>query len=443
MEKKLKNEIISLALPIAFQQFMVAIVSACDAVMLGKLSQSAMSAVSLATQITFIFNLFMAAYVIGENMFVAQYYGKKDYENITGIFQLVLKISCVTAILFGLCTALRPDMLMQFLTNDRELIAQGSRYLRIIGVSYLFSAVVQICMTIMKNCGAVNMSTVINVVGVVVNIILNVLLIFGIAGLPEMGIAGAAFATVLSTIIQALWSAAYIAVKLKPIQLLAVKRKEKMAKPYWEKTAPVLVNELVWGGGFAMYSVIMGHLGVDVVAANGIANIAKNLIVCLCLGLGSAGSIIIGNLLGAELFEEAKSAGKALTKLSVICGMISGLLLLILSPFIIHAVTLTAEAQKYLKGMLFICSYYLIGKSVNSMTIGGIFPAGGDAKFGLLCDAVTMWCITIPLGSLCAFVWKTPVLVVYFVLNLDEIIKLPVVCRHYKKYRWLNNIVNQ
>lgn len=209
-----------------------------------------------------------------------------------------------------------------------------------------------------------------------------------------------------------------------------------MEKNFWEKVAPVLLNELIWGGGFTMYSVIMGHLGADAVAAN----ISKNLVVCLCIGLGSAGSIIISNELGADHFEEAKKAGRILTRAAIICGTLSGLFLLALSPLIVRLVDLTPTAKEYLKGMLVVCSYYLIGKSVNSMTIGGIFPAGGDSRFGLLCDTVTLWCITIPLGCLCAFVFKLPVLVVYFVLNLDETVKLPVVYRHYRKYGWVKNI---
>ena len=202
----------------------------------------------------------------------------------------------------------------------------------------------------------------------------------------------------------------------------------------------MLLNELAWGCGFAMYSVIMGHLGSDAVAANSIANISKNLIICLCKGVGSAGSIIVGNELGAGRFEEAKAAGSTMVKASILCGVLSGALLLGLSPVITSLVSLTAEAKEYLTGMLFVCSYYIAGKSINCMTIAGIFPAGGDSRFGLFCDTVTLWCITVPLGLLCAFVWKLPVLAVYFVLNLDEVVKLPVVYRHYIKYNWVKNL---
>lgn len=438
----LRKEIIRLTLPMAFQQFMLALVGASDAVMLGHLDQDAMSAVSLATQVTFVFNLFMTAFIIGENMYVAQYYGKGDYINISRIFSLVLRISCIVAALFWIGTFVFPQNIMNFFTNERELITLGSKYLKIIGISYFFSAVAQVYMTIMKNCNAVNMSTTISSITVIINILLNAVFIFGLFGISAMGIQGAAWATVIATAVQMIWSIIYTTIKMKHLKICFSDRSQSLEKRFWNKTVPVLFNELIWGCGFTMYSVIMGHMGTDAAAANGIANISKNLIICLCLGLGSAGSIIIGNRLGANLFEEAKQAGKTLTKVSVLCGMLSGILLLALSPVIIRFAGLTPQAAEYLRGMLIICSYYLVGKSINSMTIGGIFPAGGDSRFGLLCDVVTLWCITVPIGCLCAFILKLPVLIVYFVLNLDEIVKLPVVYRHYKKYQWLRNLTN-
>lgn len=192
-----------------------------------------------------------------------------------------------------------------------------------------------------------------------------------------------------------------------------------------------------------MYSVIMGHLGSDAVAANSIANISKNLLICVCTGFGYGGSIIIGNLLGEGNLSEAKKGGNVLCKIAIISGCLTGALLLLLTPLILHFVDLSDTATNYLKYMLMISSYYVIGKSINSMTIGGIFPAGGDTDFGLKCDAVTMWCFAVPLGSIAAFVLNLPVLMVYFVLNLDEITKLPAVFKHYKQYKWLNNLTER
>ena len=439
-KRSLRKEIVRLALPIALQQFMTALVGACDAIMLGKLSQDAMSAVSLATQVTFVFNLFMFAFMAGENMFVAQYYGKGDYTGISQVFSLVTKICGCIAVVFLAGTLFFPEQLMRILTNEETLIVLGSEYLRVIGISYVFSGIAQIFLAIMKNCGAVNMSTLINGVMVILNIALNAVFIFGLSGFPKMGIKGAALATVLATVVQFLWSVGYVLCRIRAVKFSLRSCEKKLFGRFWQKTVPLLINNLAWGIGFSMYSVIMGHLGTDAVAANGIANISKNLVVCFCLGLGNAGSIIVGNRLGADRLQEAKEVGETLTKTAIIAGIVSGLVLIALSPFITKMVDLTPIARGYLQKMLLISSYYIAGKSVNCMTIGGIFAAGGDSKFGMLCDSVTLWCIIVPLGCICAFILKLPVMVVYFVLNLDEIIKLPVVYKHYKKYKWIRNL---
>ena len=439
-KRSLRKEIVRLALPIALQQFMTALVGACDAIMLGKLSQDAMSAVSLATQVTFVFNLFMFAFMAGENMFVAQYYGKGDYTGISQVFSLVTKICGCIAVVFLAGTLFFPEQLMRILTNEETLIVLGSEYLRVIGISYVFSGIAQIFLAIMKNCGAVNMSTLINGVMVILNIALNAVFIFGLSGFPKMGIKGAALATVLATVVQFLWSVGYVLCRIRAVKFSLRSCEKKLFGRFWQKAVPLLINNLAWGIGFSMYSVIMGHLGTDAVAANGIANISKNLVVCFCLGLGNAGSIIVGNRLGADRLQEAKEAGGTLTRTAIIAGIVSGLVLIALSPFITKMVDLTPTARGYLQKMLLISSYYIAGKSVNCMTIGGIFAAGGDSKFGMLCDSVTLWCITVPLGCICAFILKLPVMVVYFVLNLDEIIKLPVVYKHYKKYKWIKNL---
>lgn len=439
-KRSLRKEIVRLALPIALQQFMTALVGACDAIMLGKLSQDAMSAVSLATQVTFVFNLFMFAFMAGENMFVAQYYGKGDYTGISQVFSLVTKICGCIAVVFLAGTLFFPEQLMRILTNEETLIVLGSEYLRVIGISYVFSGIAQIFLAIMKNCGAVNMSTLINGVMVILNIALNAVFIFGLSGFPKMGIKGAALATVLATVVQFLWSVGYVLCRIRAVKFSLRSCEKKLFGRFWQKTVPLLINNLAWGIGFSMYSVIMGHLGTDAVAANGIANISKNLVVCFCLGLGNAGSIIVGNRLGADRLQEAKEVGETLTKTAIIAGIVSGLVLIALSPFITKMVDLTPTARGYLQKMLLISSYYIAGKSVNCMTVGGIFAAGGDSKFGMLCDSVTLWCIIVPLGCICAFILKLPVMVVYFVLNLDEIIKLPVVYKHYKKYKWIKNL---
>ena len=206
----------------------------------------------------------------------------------------------------------------------------------------------------------------------------------------------------------------------------------------------MLLNELAWGCGFTMFSVIMGHLGNDAVAANSVANIVKNIIACVCLGIGTGSGIMVGNELGSGHMERAKRCGDRLSRLSILAGAVTGGIILLCIPLIMRMTfTLSETAARYLKIMLLVCSYYIIGKSINCTVIAGIFPAGSDTRFGLICDTVTMWCIVVPAGLIAAFVLKLPVIGVYLVLNTDEIIKLPVVYWYYKKYKWLKNITRE
>ena len=445
MEKKFRAKILNLALPIAAQQFMLAVVSACDAFMLGGLNQNSLSAVSLASQITFVFNLILTALTIGENMFVAQYYGKKDFEGLRTSAGLVLRYVLLVSVFFLFATLFVPRNLMQLFTNDTTLIDYGIRYLKLIGFSYVFSGILQVLQGILKNCGYVGKCTMVSTIVVCSNIILNAIFIYGYFGAPRMEIAGAALATVIANGIGLVITICILYPKKELwIGIADIgNQKVSMTKKFWKHVYPVLLNELAWGGGFTMYSVILGHLGSDAVAANSIANITKNMLICVCTGFGYGGSIILGNLLGEGNLSEARKCGNILCKIAVVSGWITGCLIFLLIPTILHFASLSFTANRYLKYMLFMSSYYVIGKSINSMTIGGIFPAGGDTEFGLKCDAVTMWCFAVPLGFIAAFVLKLPVLLVYFVLNLDELVKLPAVYKHYRKYNWLKNLTEK
>ncbi|HPZ00002.1 MAG TPA: MATE family efflux transporter [Clostridiales bacterium] len=436
------KKLLTLVLPIAFQQFMLALVSASDALMLGFLSQDALSAVSLASQIAFVENLFLAAMTIGLSMLAAQYWGKGDRVSVEKIFAYVMKITAAVSFVFFLAGLLLPQALMHIFTNDPALLDGGTVYLRTVSLSFLLTGISQIYLCIFKNTGKAVKASVISSVSVVLNILLNAVFIFGLFGFPKLAIAGAALATVVARITEVLWCIAEAAkkdgIKLKLHCLLHDDK--PLRHDFWKYTAPVLGNEIVWGVGFTMYSVIMGHLGTDAVAANAIANIVKNLVACFCLGLGSGGGIMVGNELGAGHPDKAKEYGSRLCKLSLLCGAVSGALIVALTPLILSVTDLSSTATTYLKYMLLMCSYYMIGRAANSTTIAGIFCAGGDSKFGFLCDTVTMWCVTVPLGFLSAFVFRLPVLAVYFIINLDEIVKLPASYRHYKKYKWVNNL---
>ncbi len=439
------KKLCALVLPIALQQLMLAVVSASDAVMLNLISQDRMSAVSLATQVSFIQSLFLAAMTIGLSILAAQYWGCGDVGTVERCFAYVLRVTLPLSLGFALLAALAPRHLMGLLTNEPALIDGGSEYLRLVAPSYLFTGISQIYLCILKNSGRARTASVISAVCMAGDMLLNLLLIPGLFGLPRMEIAGAAVSTSVSRGIELVWCMAVTAasggVRLRPQLLLRTDR--TLRRRFWHHTTPVLGNELVWGTGFAMASVIMGHLGSDAVAANSIADVVKNLAACLCLGLGSGGGILLGNVLGAGQLELAKRYGRKLCVLSVVVGAVSGAVLLGCSPLILSATQLSDAAAQLLRQMLIVCAVYLLGTSVNVTVISGIFCAGGDSRFGFWCDTVVMWGIKVPLGLLAAFVWKWPVITVYILLCLDEFLKLPAVWHHYKKYNWVRNLTDK
>ena len=441
--KTLVKKLLVLVLPMALQNLMASLVSASDALMLGFLNQSSLSAVSLAGQVQFVLSLFLGAFTIGESVLAAQYWGKGEKHRLEEILGIVLRFSILVSFLFTMAALCAPDLLMRIFTNDEELIRLGASYLRITSFSYFFMGISQIYLCIMKNTGRALLSTLYSSSSVILNIIINAILIFGLLGFPKLGIAGAAIATSISRGVE-LALILFENVRQKEIR---IRMKHILRPPSWLQkdyihyTWPSLANQVIWGCGFTMTSVIMGHLGTDAVAANSIAQIAKNLAACLCLGIGTGAGIIIGNELGQGNLAQAKKTGNKLCIISLITGASSCVILFACIPVIQgFAGTLSPQAQDYLRFMLFVCSYYLIGKSFSATVIGGIFSAGGDTQFGLICDTINMWAIIVPVGCVAAFVLHLPVPVVYFLLNLDEFTKMPLEIWYYRKYRWVKNI---
>ena len=446
MEQKNRSiyrSLFTIVVPIAIQNLMSSLVNASDAFMLGFLDQESLSASSLATQVAFVYSLFFGAFVFGLNVLAAQYWGKRDEDAVEKVLAITLRYCLLAGLLFTLAAFFLPDKIMYLFTSDPLLIDQGAQYLRAVSLSYVLAGFTQAYFGIMKVCDHAGLSSLIGSLAVVVNILLNAIFIFGLFGAPEMGIVGAAIATVLARIFETIFVIVAIFQRKCPktkISYLFRTGDAMLHKDYWKYTIPLLINQLGWGCGVTMYSVIMGHLGSDATAANSIASIVRSMIASLCWGIASGVGIILGGILGRGEFEKAKKLGGRFVRLSIWIGIASGLVILALIPVVLNVMTLSPKAMDYLKVMLMFAAYYIIGNSLNSTVISGIFPAGGDTKFGMICDVITLWGFVVPLGCLAAFVFEWPVLVVAFILTLDEFVKLPAVYLHYKKYKWVNNI---
>ena len=431
-----------LAFPIALQSLMLAAVAAGDALMLGKVAQNEMTAVSLATQIQFVQNMFLAAVTGAGAILGAQYWGKGDRRMLEDLFDLMLRYCGLVSLVFFLACELIPGALMRIFTHDAPLIEIGVAYLRIAGWSYLITGVSQCYLTTMKVTDHVPPSAWISSGAVILNIGLNAVFIFGLLGAPRMEARGAALATTIARVIELGLCLGVSAkngyVRPAPERFFRVER--PLVKDFMRQCLPLMGGSLFWGVGFTSYTAIIGHMGADAAAANSVAAVVRDLICCVCNGVASAAGIIVGNALGAGDLETGKAYGIKLRNISFVIGFGSTAVVLALTPLVTRMVLLTDTARGYLTGMMVIMAFYMIGRCVNTVTINGVIDGGGDTLFDVYSLAVTMWGIAIPLALLGAFVFHWPVLAVYACTCLDEVGKIPWVMLHFRKYKWVKDL---
>ena len=436
------RKLFTIAFPIALQSLMLAAVAAGDALMLGRIAQNEMTAVSLATQIQFVQNMFLASVTMAGAILGAQYFGKGDRETLQELFNLMLRFAGLISILFFAACELIPEALMHIFASDMELIQIGSGYLRIAGWSYLLTGISQCYLTMMKVTDHVSPSAVISSMAVLINIGLNAVFIFGLFGLPALHSRGAALATTISRVVELLVCIVLTSRKtyIRPDWKRFFKGRRELLQDFIRQCLPLLGGGLLWGVGFTSYTAIMGHMGTDAAAANSVSAVVRDLICCACNGIGSAAGIIVGNELGAGRLDTGKAYGIKLKNISWVVGILSMLLVLACTPLVTRMVILTEDAQRYLTGMMVIMAVYMIGRSVNTVTINGVLDGGGDTIFDMYSLAVCMWGIAIPLALLGAFVFHWHVLAVYACTCLDEVGKIPWVMLRFRKYKWVKNL---
>ena len=431
-----------LFIPIVVQNLLSAAVSSTDVVMLNFVGQSSISAVSLAANYASV--LFMVYYGLGTGatLLCAQYYGKGDFRAIQIVQSIAMRFSLSISIVVAAAAFCIPDKMMLLFTNDPELIAIGAEYLRVMGVTYVCWSVIEIYLATLRSVGRATISMVLNIVAFSLNIVLNAVFIFGLLGAPRMGATGVAIATAVSRVVELIGcfivSAFSKDVKLSLRSLFV--RNDLLLKDFVSRSIPAMLNDLSWGVAFSMYSVILGHLGNDAVAANSLVVVVRNITTTFCFAAASSGGVLLGNVLGSGDMARARDYASHMMRLTVITGAVGGVLVLVSIPAVLRFASLSDTAMQYLKNMLLINSYYIMGAAVNTSLIAGVFRAGGDTKFGMICDTIDMWCYAVPLGFFAAFVLKLPVMWVYFLLCTDEFVKWPWVLKRYFSGKWMKNI---
>ena len=439
------RNLLRLAVPIVLQNLVTTAVSSADVIMLGFVSQDALAAGSLASQIMFILNLVYSGISSGVIMLAAQYWGKQDTLTIERIMGIGMRISILISTVFFILACFFPSLLMLIFTNDKELIATGIPYLRIVSFSYLFMSISQVYLCTMRTIERVIFATAANASALLLNIFLNAVFIFGLLGAPKMGIAGVALATTIARGIEfgicMLDALRFKMIRFRPAAIF--ERNKVLFADFMKYSLPAFGNEVSWGLAFSMYSVIMGHLGSDMVAANAVVVVARNLGTVACFGIANAGAILLGKSIGAGRMDTVKSDASKFCRITFVSGIVGGIFIFLLRPLFLNMADLTPTAQGYLNIMLFINMYYVLGQAMNTAVICGVFRSGGDSKWGFICDTIDMWVYAVPMGFLTAFLLKLPPMWVYFIICTDEFVKIPFVYKHYKSYKWIKNITRE
>ena len=294
----------------------------------------------------------------------------------------------------------------------------------------------------MKVSEHVKPGAVISSCAVILNICLNAVFIFGLFGAPRMQAKGAALATTISRIIELALCVAVSARAsyIRPALDRFTKLPRQLRTDFIKQCLPLMGGSLCWGIGFTSYTAIMGHMGTDAAAANSVAAVVRDLICCMCNGIGSAAGIMVGNELGAGRLERGKAYGIRLKNISYVIGLLSTALVLAVTPLVVRMVILTDQARSYLTGMMVIMAFYMIGRCVNTVTINGVLDGGGDTIFDMYSLIVCMWLIAIPLALAGAFVLHWSPLAVYACTCLDEVGKIPWVMIRLRKYKWVQDL---
>lgn len=434
---------LKLAVPIMIQNLISTLVGTADTVMLGFVGQTEMAAASLANQ--YIFVLFCAFYGIATatSVMCAQYWGKGDHKAVEQIIGIAMRVGICFALIFTLITFIFPQRIMLLFTDNPKTVEIGIVYLRVLAVSLVFMAVSQVYLSALRSIGKVVFPSVVSVVSLIVNIFLNAAFIFGLFGMPKMGVTGVALGTVIARATEMVMCMIYgtrCVIKIRFKYMFA--RAGLLTNDFFKISLPAIGNDLVWSLATSVFAAILGHMGDDIIAANAVAIMVVNIGAIAMRGFANATTIVIGQTLGAGFAENAKKYAGKLVLLTAYVGVAGCIVIVALRPFILnfYADKLTAVAISYLSSMMFMTTYRMVGEGVNTCLICGCFRGGGDTKYGLFMDITMMWFVSIPMMLVAAYVLHLPPIWVYFVMTLDEIVKMPFIFIHFFKYKWMKNI---
>ena len=441
-KKRFNKDLLTLAVPLALQNLLGALVGASDALMLGRLNQASIAAVSLANQISFVMSLFTGSVIGTISVLIAQYMGKGDQRNTQRFFAMGIRYAFGISVVFFLLAFCIPEQLMRIFTPEEELIRIGSEYLRIVSFSYLFMGIFQPYLMVMRTSGRVKTSLWISAVTVIVDMTADCFLIYGVGSWKGLGANGSAYSTIA---VEAIALCICIVESMQKDHIHPDRSSMRFfskafERDIWKVIPGMLASALSWGLSMTMHQFILGHMGTDATAAASVTGVATQMIQCVSMGLAAGGGIILGKMLGRDEFAMAKAYGKRFFRVSFINGLINAGLLLIVGPLVYFFYALEPQAKTYLIQMLAYNMLYMFAFAYNTIYTVGVFPAGGDSRYDAISVIIATWCFAIPLSLLGCFVFHWPVMIVYMVMCCDEIIKFPFIYLRFNTDIWVKNL---
>ena len=442
-DKKFYKLILSIALPIALQNLITFAVSMIDTMMLGSLGEVQLSAASIGNNLFFILTILIFGLAGGSNILISQYWGKGDVKAIHKILSIMYRACIIITSIFIAIAIFLPEKFMKIYTSDALVIEQGASYLRIVAIGYIFYAITNCTIMMLRSVKTVKISLFVYTISLIVNGFFNYILIFGKFGAPVLGVRGAAIATVIARITE-FAIVLFFMIKVEDKIRLRVKHLIKvdklMLKDFLSNVIPVLFNEFLWSTGSTMISIIIGRLGTETVAANSISNVVFQFVTVFIFGLSNATAVIIGNTIGEGKNDKAKEYSRTIGLLSIVMGLLSALVILFIKPYVVDFYNVSNVTKDIAMRIMDVMSIIIVFQSLGVNLMMGVLRGGGDAKFVLINDIIFMWIVAIPCGFIAAYVLKLPIAIIFFIVKSDEIIKSVVAVVRVLSGKWVRNV---
>lgn len=443
-DRKFYKGVFVLALPIVLQYLIASSLNMLDTVMIGMVGEVELASVGIANQYYFIFSLIVMGISSGISVFIAQLWGKKDKENIRRVLCIGLISGIIITIAFTIVALIIPENIMSIFNKDPEVIAIGSDYIKIVCISYIFATITFNFASASRSIENTLVPMFASFVGLITNGVLNYIFIFGKLGLPVMGVKGAALATVIARVLECavLLTYIYISKGILSVRLKdCVGNSRQLTASTYSAIIPVVLNEACWGLGNVTYAIIYGRIGTQASASVQICSTVLNLFMIITFGLANASVVIVGKEIGAGNEERGKLYAKRLCAVSLAVGMILSIILFISTPLILSSFNVSQIVIEHSKYILYIYAIFMMIKVYNAMVIVGILRGGGDAKYGLLVQGITLWFIGIPMAFIAAFILKLPIPLVVLCSCTEEVIKVVILIRRFISNKWINSMV--